>query len=359
MCDKIIKYPGNPLIGTSDVIPSMPDFRVEGVFNCGVARYKDETILLCRIAESVQSDDPDIIKFPVVVNVNGKAEFQIVSVRRSEHPEYCFEDSRIITQDDGNGFKKTVFLTSLSHFRVARSKDGIHFSLDDKPTILPDPDTECWGMEDPRIAKIEDTYYINYTAASPNGAATALIKTVDFKNYERMGLIFLPENKDVCIFPEKIGGKYYAFNRPVPKAFGTPDIWISESADLIHWGMHKHFYGVTMNGWENGRVGGGTVPFLTDKGWIAIYHAADAGNRYCLGAFLLEKNNPSRLIAKTITPLVEPDETYEVEGFFPNVVFSGGCLYEDGLVKIYYGAADDKICRVDIPIRQIYRGLGV
>jgi len=355
----IKKIVENPLIVTTDVVPSIPGFRVDGVFNCGVTRYGSEIILLCRVAESVISDDPDVYKIPIMASDNGNSRFGVTNIRRSEHPEYNYDDSRVLTKDDGNGLKKVVSLTSLSHFRVARSIDGVKFELGTRPAILPDPETECWGMEDPRITKIENTYYINYTAVSPNGAATALIKTMDFISYERLGLIFLPENKDVCIFPKKIGGKYYAFNRPVPNAFGTPDIWISESEDLLHWGMHRHFYGVSDNGWENGRVGGGAVPFLTEKGWIAIYHAADTNNRYCLGAFLLSENNPDILIAKTKKPLVEPGEIYETQGFFPQVVFTGGCLYENGLVKVYYGAADDKICRVDIPIEHIYRSLGV
>ena len=288
----IVRRFENPLITIGDIKPSCEGFSVKGVFNCGATKYNDEYILLCRVAEAVDTEDDDLVQFPIIAEENGESVFQIISIRKSEHPELCFDDSRTITKGtDANS--DVVYLTTLSHLRIARSRDGVHFTVDEKPSIMPNAMEECWGMEDPRITKIGDTYYINYTAVSPNGAATALITTKDFVNYERYGIIFLPENKDVTIFPEKIQGKYYCFNRPVPKGIGTPDIWIAESEDLVHWGNHKHFYGIK-EGWENGRIGGGAPPFKTEKGWIKIYHAADKNNRYCLGAFLLDEKNPNK-----------------------------------------------------------------
>ena len=348
----------NPLLTGKDVKPSRKDFVVEGVFNCGATKYKEEYILLVRVAESAKSEQEGVVGFPVVVEEKGQSAFEVVKLEKAKHPEYNFADSRTITMGN-DGYSNVVYLTSLSHLRLARSKDGVHFTVDDKPTIMPNADNECWGMEDPRITCIDGTYYINYTAVSPDGAGTALIVTKDFKTFERKGLIFLPENKDVTIFPEKINGKYLAFSRPVPKAIGTPDIWLSESDDLVHWGGHKHFCGVSETGWENGRIGGGAPPFRTEKGWVKIYHAADRSHRYCLGAFLLDADNPSKVLAKSNIPLLQPETDYEVHGFFGNVVFTCGCLYEEGIVKIYYGAADDKVCRADIAIEDLYQHLGI
>lgn len=356
MC--VSKSPMNPLLTPADVKPSREDFVVEGIFNCGAARYKDEIILLCRIAESVKSGREDSVSFPVIEERGGKSRFKTVTLSKAEYPGYNFSDSRTITIGN-DGYSNVVSLTSLSHLRIAHSRDGIRFTVDSEPTIMPDGCDECWGIEDPRITCIDHVYYINYTAVSPNGAATALISTEDFKIFRRHGLIFLPENKDVAIFPEKLGGRYLAFNRPVPKSIGSPDIWLSESEDLTHWGRHRHFYGVSESGWENGRIGGGAPPFRTEKGWIKIYHAADRTSRYCLGAFLLDGEDPSKILAKSRVPLLEPDEDYEKTGFFPNVVFTCGCIYENGAVKIYYGAADDKICRADLSITELYRHLGV
>ncbi|ROR21220.1 putative GH43/DUF377 family glycosyl hydrolase [Mobilisporobacter senegalensis] len=354
----IARCENNPLLTPDMVKPSCEGFIVKGVFNCGVAKYKEEYILLCRVAEAVKSDSEDVVKFPVIVNEDGKSCFKTITLIKSENSELCFDDSRTITRGkDGNS--NVVYLTTLSHLRIARSKDGVHFTIDEHPTIMPNAENECWGMEDPRITRIDDTYYINYTAVSPYGAETALITTKDFGNFTREGCIFLPENKDVTIFPEKINGKYYAFNRPVPKAIGTPDIWLSESNDLIHWGKHQHFYGVSDTGWENGRIGGGAPPIKTEKGWIKIYHAADRNSRYCLGVFLLDLENPDKILAKSEKPLLEPEEYYEKNGFFGEVVFTCGCLYEDNKVIIYYGAADDTICRADISLEELYSHLGI
>ncbi len=353
---EVIRCKKNPLLTPSDVKPSCEGFVVKGIFNCGVTKYKDEYILLCRIAEAVDAEE-DYVKFPIIVEKNGASAFEIVSIKKSEHSEYNFSDSRTITQgNDGNS--NVVWLTTLSHLRIARSKDGVHFIVDDAPSIMPDAGEECWGMEDPRITKINDTYYINYTAVSPNGAATALITTKDFISYQRHGNIFLPENKDVTIFPDKIGEMYYCFNRPVPKGIGSPDIWMSESRDMLHWGGHRHFYGVS-EGWENGRIGGGAPPFKTEKGWIAIYHAADINNRYCLGVFLLDPDDPCKIIAKSKQPLLEPEMDYEIHGFFGQVVFSCGVLFEDNIVKIYYGAADYSICMAEVILESIYEHLGI
>lgn len=348
----------NPLITPEAVKPSRPNFVVEGVFNCGAIKYGDEYILLCRVAESVKSEHEDTISFPIVVEKNGVNDFEIVVLEKNKYPEYNFSDTRVITRGR-DGYSDVVYLTSLSHLRIARSSDGMHFKIDEKPTIMPYGENEVWGIEDPRITEIDGLYYISYTAVSPNGAGTALIATRDFKTFERLGLIFLPENKDVTIFPKKIGGKFIAFNRPVPKAIGSPDIWISESYDLIHWGNHKHFFGVTESGWEAGRVGGGSPPILTDRGWIKIYHAADRNNRYCLGAFLLDRDDPTKIIAKSREPLMEPEEVYELEGFFGNVIFTCGAILEESVIRIYYGASDDKICRADITLEDLYYHLGL
>lgn len=339
---KVIRCENNPLISPANVKPSREDFRVDGIFNCGVAKYGDEIILLCRVAESVACD-PSEVKIPIVVKDN---RIEIVTLVKKEHPEMDFGDSRAVRMDG-----KTIYLTSLSHLRIARSRDGINFHVEDAPFVFPNAEEESWGMEDPRITQIEDTYYINYTSVTPHGAATSLLMTKDFKTCIRKGVIFAPENKDVAIFPEKINGKYIAFNRPVPCGIGNPDIWIAESPDLIHWGNQKYFCGISEeSSWENGRIGGGAVPFKTSKGWVKIYHGADKDGRYCLGAFLLDLNDPSKVLAKTREPVLQPETDYEKYGFFNNVVFTCGCILEDDNVIIYYGAADDKICRADIKL---------
>ena len=84
-----------------------------------------------------------------------------------------------------------------------------------------------------------------------------------------------PENKDVAYSLRKLMENIIHLHRPVPGGLGRPEIWIAESDNLRYWGNHQHLLGLSEDGWDNGRIGGGAVPFKTDKGWLEIYHAAD------------------------------------------------------------------------------------
>lgn len=361
MSIKIIRHEMNPLLTPKDIKPTFDHFKVEGAFNAGIAEHNGEVLMLLRVAESVISEDSQKVNIPLLQEVAGKWDLCIKQFDRIlDSKEYDFSDPRVICGFDAQRIKYTKYLTSLSHLRLARSKDGVNFRVDEKPFIFPEGKYETWGVEDPRITLLDDWYYINYTAVSEYGAATALARTKDFKGYERLGIIFPPENKDVCIFPEKINGLYYAFHRPVPKDIGNPNIWIASSTDIINWGNHQLLISVTQDdSWENGRIGGGAPSFKTDKGWVHIYHAADKDNRYCLGAFLTALDNPGMIITKTKTPILEPEFDYEQVGFFNNAVFTCGIISDENTVKIYYGAADERMALAEIEIAEIYKALGL
>jgi predicted GH43/DUF377 family glycosyl hydrolase len=167
------------------------------------------------------------------------------------------------------------------------------------------------------------------------------LKTVDFEDYERLGIIFCPENIDVVLFPEKINGRFYALTRPVPKHIGLPSIWLASSPDLIHWGCHRPLLVPGEGRFDSGKVGASCVPIKTEEGWLEIYHGADEEGKYCLAAALLDSKDPSKLIARSFEPLMEPKADYELAGFYGNVVFSCGAVLDSaGVVTIYYGAAD-------------------
>ena len=107
------------------------------------------------------------------------------------------------------------------------------------PVFLPDSEIEEFGIEDPRITKIDQTYWITYVAVSRHGAATALASSDDMVTFKRHGLIFCPENKDVVLFPQRIDGEFVALHRPNPNShFSPPQIWLARSPDLMHWGKH-------------------------------------------------------------------------------------------------------------------------
>jgi predicted GH43/DUF377 family glycosyl hydrolase len=181
---------------------------------------------------------------------------------------------------------------------------------------------------------------------SRHGVATALAFTDDFRDFIRHGVIFGPENKDVVLFPEKIDDQYVAIHRPSGTAgFARPEMWLARSPDLINWGGHQHLLSVG-SGWDSGRIGAGPPPVRIAEGWLVIYHGSARPQRpgevgfYSAGALLLDHEDPSRILRKSIAPLLTPELDFEREGFVPNVVFPTGVVVEDHELLIYYGAAD-------------------
>lgn len=352
------REPKNPIITADKVKPSQDFLKVDGIFNCGAAKLGEEYLLLCRVAESCAEKEEGFLCIPVYDESEDRLKKERIPVEGLRQ-EYDLSDSRMIASVNECGIKKIRYLTSISHLRLARSRDGISFEVEDYPALPLKGRYERWGMEDPRITYLEEEgrYCITYTAVSDLGAMPALLLTEDFMEYERVGIIFPPENKDVVIFPRKIGGLYYAFHRPVPYEIGTPDIWVSSSPDLKHWGGHRHVSGVCTDSWENGRVGSGAPPIHTPEGWLHIYHGADHESRYCLGTMLTDLENPGRVIARSTRPVLEPCEPYEAEGFFGGVVFTCGCIVEGDKISVYYGAADDKIARAEMSLKELLTGL--
>jgi predicted GH43/DUF377 family glycosyl hydrolase len=337
----------NPIIRPQDIEPSDARFKVVGVFNCGVTRFKDDVILLIRVAETPINSNPKKILISWFDTITGKP---IIKEFNKISPLINISDPRIVNTPEGN------YLTSISHLRIARSKNGIDFKIDEKPAMFPENIYERFGIEDPRITKIAGKYYITYSAVSEvTGITTYLASTNDFIRFDRHGVIFLPDNKDVAIFPEKTNGKYYALNRP--SGFGLKGIWISESPDLVSWGNHNWLMGPREGYWDNGRIGSGAVPFRIKEGWLEIYHGASENNKYCLGAVLLDIDETWKIIAQSKKPIMEPKADYELSGFFGNVVFACGALYEEGKVKLYYGAADTYIAYAEIELLDILNSL--
>lgn len=346
----IFRSSQNPIIEPKDIKPSTSEFEVIGVFNTGVARLKDEVILLLRVAERPVSEHPEVTLASLYDTAKGKI---VLKEFLKNDSNIDFSDPRLIVTPS------ETYLTSISHLRLARSKDGIDFKIDDTPTFAPKNDVESFGIEDPRITLIADTYYINYVAVSPFGVTTCLASTKDFNSFQRHGVIFCPDNKDVVIFPECIDGKYYALHRPVSNLFKKNEIWIARSPDLKYWGNHRYLMAPCKGLWDELKIGASAVPFKIDAGWLEIYHGVDKNNRYCLGAVLLDEKQPWKVIARSKKPIFQPETDYECEGFYGNVVFSCGLLYEADKLKIYYGAADTTVCYAEIPVEDVLENLNL
>ena len=345
---KVLRAPENPLIKPDDIKPSMNDFEVIGVFNTGVAYYKEQIILLLRVAERPLNENRSIVR-AAVFDVDKK--HIVIKEFPRDNPENDFSDTRLIKTTS------QIYLTSISHLRLARSSDGINFQIDDRPAISPANEYETLGLEDPRITFIDGRHYIDYVAVSESGVTTCLISTKDFISFERHGIIFCPDNKDVVIFPERIEGKYYALHRPVSTLFQRHEIWIAQSPDLLNWGNHKCIMSPRSNCWDQMKIGAGAVPLKIDQGWLEIYHGADRNNRYCLGAALLDAQKPNIVLGRSKEPIFIPEADYECNGFFGNVVFSCGLLPEGDKLRIYYGAADTSVCYAELSLVEVVKSL--
>lgn len=332
----IVKHEDNPLISPADVKPSMKGYRVQGAFNPGAIRFGDDILLLLRVAENCEPREGTVCM--PVYRFEGETSYPDIMELDSSDPEVTLRDTR------GVSYRGREYLSTMSHIRLARSQDGIHYTVDDHPFIYPTSEAEEYGVEDARVTYIEGRYFVNYTAVSRNSWATALAVTDDFKVVEKKGLIFHPENKDVAIFPERVGGKYIALHRPNNSGFGKPSIWYSESPDLIHWGNHRSIVYPRDNNWESQKIGGGAPPIKTSKGWLIVYHGKGDNSIYSLFCLLLDLEKPYQVVKRASTPLMTPTEPYETEGFFPNVVFSNGVVEKDGQIFIYYGASDETVC---------------
>ena len=270
------------------------------------------------------------------------------------------------------------------HVGLAISKDGIHFERQsDSPLLSPDPNgADGGGVEDPRLVKIDDYYFLTYASrpfapgqywradkkyfgfqpkAGPrvliyNDTETHLAVSKDLRNWKKLGRITDSRNddRDVILFPERINGKYVkvsrAMNRcgeghPNPK----PAIWISESDDLLEWPREETLLYQGHEDWESAKIGASTPPVKTEKGWILLYHGvAEKDANYRVGALLLDLKDPKKILARTKNFLMEPEFPFETDGFYSGCVFPTGIVEVKDEYWIYYGAGDQCICLATI-----------
>ncbi|NLW87138.1 MAG: hypothetical protein GXY38_09720 [Planctomycetes bacterium] len=237
---------------------------------------------------------------------------------------------------------------------IATSEDGIHFEIAPEPFITGRTEapynTIDWWCIDPRVTKIDNMYYIVRPGQGPTGPAALLERTKDWKTREFLSCIALPPNRVPCLFPEKIGGRYYRLDRPYLATAEEErgSIWLSASPDLLYWGDHRPLvepYGPFPGSYKIGP----TTPVKTDEGWLVIIHGvlrSCADSRYSLSAILLDLEDPSRVIGKMRSWILTPDAPYELSGHVSNVVFACGAIpdYEIDRIRVYYGAADTTIC---------------
>lgn len=345
MKDTAKRFKENPLLSPKSILASSEGLEITCMLNPGAFRFKEKTWLIVRVAERPKQKN-NVISFPILT---AKGSISIIDIRKDD-TELIMKDARVIN------YKGSDYLTTLSHLRLLCSDDGIHFfEPEDYPSLVGEGLLETFGIEDCRVVFIEGKYYLTFTSVSDNGVGVSLRTTGDWKNFEKHGMILPAHNKDCAIFEEKINGLFYALHRPSSVDLGGNYIWIASSPDGVHWGNHHCIVKTRKGLWDSKRVGAGAAPIKTEKGWLEIYHGANENHQYCLGAFLMDLGNPSKVIARTEEPIMIPSTKYELSGFFGNVVFTNGHIVEpDGdTVTVYYGAADEFVCGAAFSIKEI------
>jgi beta-1,2-mannobiose phosphorylase / 1,2-beta-oligomannan phosphorylase len=267
----------------------------------------------------------------------------------------------------------------------------------DKPLLAPNNKIESKGIEDPRIVKIEGTYYLTYVAHDGKNAISAYAYGPDLFNLKRGGVIsprityrdavkifshtklkddylffesfyqqfggrnILIWHKDCVLFPEKIDGRFQMLHRILPDIQYVSFESFSELKDKFFWIYYLMNLGANVvlegeHGFEGRHVGGGAPPIKTDLGWLMIYHSAQEFNKkriYYAGAALLDLANPLKVIARLPEPLISPTEDWEIKGTVNDVVFPTGTAVFGDELYIYYGAADHFIAVASVNLSEL------
>lgn len=257
----------------------------------------------------------------------------------------------------------------------AVSKDGLNFErVSDEPAVRPSDGFDQGCVEDPRIVKFGDWYFITYASRpyparryweqTPHAAwtppyatsdwpvslrenlsSTGLLITQDFKTFKRAGRITDPtlDDRDVILFPERITGKFVMLHRPMSwtgPQYGTesPAMWIAFSDDPMKWSGSRLLAKAEFE-WER-KIGGSTPPLRTESGWLVLYHAVGPDLHYRVGAMLLDLQDPSVVSHRSPDWLMQPEAEYELDGLYQGCIFPCGNVVIDGTLFVYYGAAD-------------------
>ncbi len=247
----------------------------------------------------------------------------------------------------------------VSRIGYAVSTDGVTWNRLQRPVLVPEGETEARGVEDPRVTALDDRFYMAYTAYGRAGAhpdvgaaATGITPMYAYSDnlitWTRIGPLVLGEdNKDHALFEERVGGRYVSFHRR------PPSIWLAFSSDMREWRDHVRIIEPRPDNWDGKRVGAGGPPIRTDGGWLVLYHGYDDSHRYCMGTALLALDDPRVVLKRPLAPILEPQETWEIKGDVPNVVFGTANPVVDGTVYLYYGGADRVIGLATAPLDEL------
>jgi predicted GH43/DUF377 family glycosyl hydrolase len=248
-----------------------------------------------------------------------------------------------------------------SRLGYAESRDGIHFTRRSEPVLSPEADYEKdGGVEDPRLVKFGDTYYLTYTGYNKKDAQLCLATSKDLIHWERKGVI-LPAykghwnvgwTKSGAIVPEKIEGKYWMYFLGT-SADKTDQMGLAYSNDLLHWteATDTPVLPRRPGQFDSRVVEPGPPPILTPRGIVLVYNAADDKLVYRTAVAIFDHKDPGKVIFRSDKPIFEPEKEWEKVGQVPNVVFVEGMAKKGNRYLFYYGAADKYVGVAEASVR--------
>lgn len=301
--------------------------------------------------------------------------------------------------DPGTDSRRRMFLG------YAHSRDGCRFEFSDRPFIETSPEEtrfDYLSVDDPRVTFLEDAWHITYAspAVLPEGSIggegenvkwpwmvglrrSGLAVTRDWVTVEKRGPLTNPlvGDANAVLFPERIDGRYAMLHRPTPftpwfvtTCYYPATTWIAFSDNLDDWGWdldwnriaalpaHRidgelryddhRLFGPEQE-WEAGKVGPSGVPIALDEGWLMLYHGVDRKTVYRVGAILLDRNDPRKVIARTPDPIMQPEGPLETSGNYPDCIFPCAHIVIGDDLFIYYGAADLHCCVATVKVKEL------
>jgi len=314
----ITRHPSNPILSAGDI-----PYPATLVFNAGVTKFQGKYVMVFRN-----------------------------DVGRQDDPRFDY-----------------------TNIGLAYSDDGIKWNVQPKPCFQWQ-DEEILRAYDPRLTVIDGRCHVCFAVDTKHGVRGGVAVTEDFEKFEICSLS-APDNRNMVLFPEKIGGNFARLERPMTvysRGCDRFDIWYSESPDLRYWVNTGLVLAVEQVPFANDKLGPAAPPVKTSKGWLTTFHAVDIDpargkngwesawrKRYTAGIMLLDLDDPTRVLGFSKEPLIAPEAVYETDdGFRTQVVFPGGMILEDnGEVKIYYGASDTVECLATAHVDDLLKLCGV
>jgi predicted GH43/DUF377 family glycosyl hydrolase len=231
----------------------------------------------------------------------------------------------------------------------------VNFAPGSRPSqrvLFPSSPSQSNGIEDARFVRFQNddgsfTYYATYTAYDGKITLPQLLETPDFVHF-KFSTLNGPavQNKGMALFPRKINGQYVMLSRQ-----DDENILLMFSDNVHFWQTPKVLLS-PMQPWEFVKIGNCGSPIETEAGWLVLSHGVGAMRKYCIGAFLLDLNDPTRVIGRLREPLLSPNEA-EREGYVPNVVYTCGALLQGRELIIPYAMSDSATSFATVPLDEL------